>query len=407
MYVNHTNAFQFYGEILLQVDWSAVSTNYIESGNESVVGRFHHLLLNILLMLATSKSVSESAERKLTALLQQTASFQWNHLVVEDTARTCQWYAHTVNSELLLDRQSIVWHILSFLQNVTGFHSRGEQSGTTSEVLVMRRNVYFQTVTNILTRCSSAKNRIADFQFVFDGLLSAIETTISYNTTNPMNELVLHCSTFLCMLNSVPQGPFSSTLKSTLESHLLSTTCSMTVLALISACSRSVASLQEMVSLLETAIGVHFTRLSEGELTNSWVPVMQAFVVPELSKDDFVNEAIRQNAFLTLYSFNLRRMMTATSQREQYDVMVDCVQWCSKPQLNEKSESKLLLLFLQVFDVVRCQLAQFQYSNNELRSLAKYMMFLSASCQSQGEDKTYSGVLGAIGIGRKSALTKE
>lgn len=383
--------------------------SYINSGNESAVSRFHYLLLNILLMLTTSKSICNSpTSSKLAVLLETAASFQWRYLILEDTARTCQWYAQTACSELLLDKDSIVSGALKFLQKVTGFVDPAEQRvAPENEVLIANRNLYVQTVTTLLTRCSSLNNRIADFELVINALLLTIEATVVYNTNNPMNELVVHCSTFLSMLNNVSPGPFTATVKSAMEMHLLVTSCSMTVLAFISAASRSVASLQEMVELLESKIDVHFRRLSDGQLSNSWVPIMNAFVVPELSKEDFVTEGIRQNAILTLYSFNLRRISQIATQQEQFDVMVDCVQWCSKPHLDEKSEAKLLLLFLQVFDIVRVQLAQFQYSNAELRALAKYMMFLSVSCQSQGEDKTYSGVLGAIGIGKRSNLTKE
>ena len=179
------------------------------------------------------------------------------------------------------------------------------------------------------------------------------------------------------------------------------------VLAFMSAASRCLASLQDMVSLLESAISCHFVRLHDGEVRNSWTPVMEAFVVPELSKEDFVNEALKQNALLTLYSYNISRIGHVASQAEHLDIMIDCVTWCSKPQLDKDNEAKILLMWLQIFDIIRTVSVQCQVSDEQWKSIAKYMMFLTASVQAQGEDKHYSGVLGVIGIGRRSGLSKE
>ena len=195
--------------------------------------------------------------------------------------------------------------------------------------------------------------------------------------------------------------------KSAINAHLLSTSCSMLVLAFISSASRCLASLTDMISLLESAISCHFIRLYDGELHNSWIPIMQSFVIPELNKDDFVNEALKQNALLTLYAYNLYRLNHVTLQAEQLEIMIDCVTWSSKPQLDKDSEAKLALLWLQIFDIIRMQSAQNQLSNEQWKTIAKYMMFLVAATHAQGEDKHYTGVLGAIGIGRRSGLTKE
>jgi len=342
---------------------------------------------------------------KLRSVINDITLFQWNTLVLEDTARICQWYAQNVDSEQILEGGSIVWVVLDFLKQVCGFFYI--DGLVTDEVVVAKRSIYIQVIVTCVTRCSSLKGRATDFQWLIEKMLGDIEQTLTFNLTNPMHELVTHCSYCLSILNSITAGPVCIAVKSTLDSYLLSTRSSSMVLAFMSAASRCLASLQDMVSLLENAITCHFVRLHDGELRNSWAPIMQAFVVPELSKEDFVSEALKQNALLTLYSYNLSRIGRVASQAEHLDIMIDCVTWCSKPQLDKDSEAKVLLLWLQIFDIIRTVSAQSHVSDEQWKSIAKYMMFLSASTQTLGEDKHYSGVLGVVGIGRRSGLTKE
>ncbi|XP_066931851.1 ectopic P granules protein 5 homolog [Clytia hemisphaerica] len=405
IYNTDRNTFKFYASVLLDVDWENVGVTYLNSGNNSLVSQFHQLLLHNILMFTTSSYLANKCKVKLCTMLVAIKNFRWNTLILEDTARVCQWYSQNMDSALILEKESIVWRTLDFLKQVCGFFYL--EGLVTDDIVITKRNIYIQVMTTLITRCSSQKKQVSEFQWVMKQLLSDIESTVGYNSTNPMYELITHCSNCLSLQNHIAQGPIAIAIKSSIDSHLLSTSCAMMVLACISSASRCLANLADMVSLLEQAISCHFVRLNDAELRNAWTPIMQAFVIPELSKEDFVAEAIKQNALLTLYSYNLHRMNNLRTQAEHLDIMVDCVTWCSKPQLDKDSEAKLLLLWLQTFDIVRTQAAQKQLSNEHWKSIAKYMMFLVASTHVQGEDKYYSGVLGMVGIGRRSDLSKE
>ena len=69
-----------------------------------------------------------------------------------------------------------------------------------------------------------------------------------------------------------------------------------------------------------------------------------------------------------------------------------------------RSQHTIRGIWLQIFDVVRQQVIQYQFST-QFQSLAKYLLHLAYSCHKMGEDKTYSGLLGVIGLGRKSELS--
>ena len=310
---------------------------------------------------------------QLKSLFDTIRAFQWDRLVLEDLARVCQWFAQHVNSELILDQDSIVWCALDFLKQACGF-AFIEEGHATDQVVVAKRNIYIQVIVTMVTRCSSLKNKVIEFEWIMKQLLADIESTVGLNPTDPASELVTHCSTCLSIQNVLVSGPVATAIKSTISAHLFTTNCAMLVLAFMSAAPRCLATISDMVRLLESAIHCHFVRLCEGELVNSWTPVLRAFVVPELSKDDFVVEAIKQNALLTLYTYNLCRTHQATAQAEQFDIMIDCVTWSSKPQLDKETEAKLMLLWMQIFNIIQVQAAQNQLSDQQWKTIARYVL---------------------------------
>ena len=344
----------------------------MSSCQQNTNSQFHHLLLHIVLLFTTSDPLVKKFSPKLKSMFDTIQGFYWESLVLEDMSRVCEWFAQHVNSELILDRNSILWRALDFLKQACGFVLF--EGRPADEMVVAKRNIYIQVIVTILTRCSSLRNQTGEFECVMKHLLADIESTVGFNFTDPASELATHCSTCLSIQNVIASGPVATAIKSTISSHLLSTNCAMLVLAFMSAAPRCLAAISDMVSLLESAINCHFVRLHDGDLRNSWTPVLRAFVVPELSKDDFVVEAIKQNALLTLYTYNLCRTHQATLQAEQFDIMIDCVTWSSKPQLDKDTEVKLILLWMQIFNIVRLQAAQNEVSDEQWKTVARYVI---------------------------------
>ena len=70
--------------------------------------------------------------------------FRWNTLVLEDTARVCQWYAQNMDSALILEKDSIVWRTLAFLKQVCGFFYL--EGLVTDDIVITKRNIYVQVM---------------------------------------------------------------------------------------------------------------------------------------------------------------------------------------------------------------------------------------------------------------------
>lgn len=65
-------------------------------------------------------------------------------------------------------------------------------------------------------------------------------------------------------------------------------------------------------------------------------------------------------------------------------------------------ESKVVLL---LHKVLQLSVRQVYYASGPLNDLTKQLSFLASSLHSLGEDKASTGLLGAIGFGKKSQLS--
>lgn len=357
-------------------------------------------------MMAADIPILQQLTAKLTYLFKTAKTFQWNLLGLEETGHVLRWYSENVDSSLILQKESFLYTTLDLCLHVCGFTTKDENLDNLS---LQRRNLYTQMIVTLLARCSSLKDckeRIHEFRHATEKLLDTIESIFKFNKVNPLEELVMHISSTLNLLNLISNQTLYQSFMASIESYLLRTGCSMVVLAVITATSISVASIEQMVFIIEKAISCHFMRLSDGELLNSWSPVINAFMVPELEIDNFMDESLKQKAILTLYTYSVHCVSKSDKPSYQLDVLFDIVHWCTKIQPDRECESKFLLLWLQIFNIVHSQTPRNMLESDAQR-LNQYMLLFAKTCLVKGEEKIYDGVLGMIGIGRRNPLSKE
>ncbi|XP_047133521.1 ectopic P granules protein 5 homolog isoform X1 [Hydra vulgaris] len=406
-HITYPAAFPFFVELFFNIDLENVVCNcsLIESPN--ILGQFHQVLLNIFVVMATNQELKFSCN-KLKDVFYKARSLYWNFMVLEQTARSCQWFAETADSFSVFNQESLTWSMINMLEFVCGYHDDGSQF-LHDDYIIAKRNIFVQVIVTLISRCSlTVTPKSANYSFVINRLFSLIESVLVYNSSESaqMQELVVHCVTAFNLLNSISSSEIFAVIKENIHSYLQGSKSQLLVLAFISAASRSIASLEHLVSILEMSIECFFSRLCGEESQNSWVQVYQAFVLPELNKEEFLKEALNQSAYLTLYTFNLHLIPQAQCLGEYLIMLANTIQWCSKPSAPIDYESKLLLLWLQIFDIVRI-LDLRDLSKTQHQQLIKHLNFFNIFCQSKSEEKIYSGILGSLGVGRKSHLSKE
>lgn len=167
-----------------------------------------------------------------------------------------------------------------------------------------------------------------------------------------------------------------------------------------------------------------------------WGPVLASLQVPELTMDDFLSESQSGGSFLTLYAFILQRLnseYTAANQRRilalistwttqvfpRFDPKFDPVKFSASCSLLETfiwrflsvssglgDEAKLFLWWHKALNLSVEQL-QPQAGNTEGLGVIMGLVRLQTRLLQLGEERLNSGLLGAIGLGKKSPVSNK
>ncbi|EDO31384.1 predicted protein [Nematostella vectensis] len=113
-------------------------------------------------------------------------------------------------------------------------------------------------------------------------------------------------------------------------------------------------------------------------------------------------ECIHQSALLTLYTYVLLRLSQCTSPKQEMTVLADIVSWCSRMKIRRQFEDRAPLFWHKILQLA---LRQADYSGEPLNNVARQLSFLITTLHQLGEDKDSSGLLGAIGFGKKSSYS--
>ena len=177
-------------------------------------------------------------------------------------------------------------------------------------------------------------------------------------------------------------------------------------LPLVTAGCRSLASLTIMAKLVELAIECHFRahpkplvdslRLPRDTSQYGWQRVASSLVLPDSSLHEFLQICVSECSVLVLHAYIMQRLYSGRSPQQEMEVAVQAVQWCSQVKPKLKQEAKLFLLWEKAINILLIQ-ARTSYT-----SVVPHISSLATVLSRAGEDKATEGILGVIGLGKKS-----
>ena len=357
-------------------------------------------LLKLFTILSVDKDFIAKTRSKFEDLNRVAVGFPWQCLDVPNVQFVCEWFAENCDPATVVDESSYTTCALVLLKSACGFKLPPHE--VHYKLFSSKRHCYVKAFVKLLTRvASSRKIKSPHLNTAVTALLCDIESVETLNTQDAKNELLVLCPTLLSLLNCIPEGIVLDEIEKCIHNYMSETNCVLLVLSVLSSASRAIASLNHLVALMEKCIESHFIRQSDGDLKHAWNQITEVLVVPDLNREEFIRKALVQQCLLTLYACNYQKLSLAKSQSDELTVLVDIVQWCSQIPPTSNCQEKFLLLWWQIFDIVRRLVGRYN-SNSQYQQLARYMLYLAHACQQIGEDKTYSGLLGVIGIGKKS-----
>uniref|UniRef100_A0A8D0ZKW2 Ectopic P granules protein 5 homolog n=1 Tax=Sus scrofa TaxID=9823 RepID=A0A8D0ZKW2_PIG len=177
----------------------------------------------------------------------------------------------------------------------------------------------------------------------------------------------------------------------------------LVVLPLLTAACQSLASVRHMAETTEACITAYF---KEGSLNQNlgWGPILVSLQVPELTIEEFLQECLSLGSYLTLYVYLLQCLNSEQTLRNEMKVLLILSKWLE--QVYPSSMQEEAKLFLWWHQVLQLSLVQTEQNDSILtESVIRILLMLQGRQSLLAEERLSSGILGAIGLGRKSPLS--
>lgn len=408
------SCFLFMGEVLCEVNWVSVlseqlQTTYPSLTSELAVPKESHnmlvYLLYMLVFLAKEEQLLSQQDSPLLMLLVQSTSMPWHHLDLSSYQGILGYVSTHYPPSLLLSPDSAPQLLLKLLRSAAGLHPCLSGDPHTEETL--KAGAYIRwCVQSLITLEQGGSISLNSLETQLDILLGGI-ITFNPPETGLEERHMAFCNLFsdaLTLLNGVGVSTGES-----LAAHVIAWLDrkgrGLPILPLLTACSRCLASVRHMTRIMEACITAYFNHAEEESV--GWGLVLASLQVPELTVEDFLSESQSGGSFLTLYAFILQRLnseYTATNERR---ILALINTWTNQVfPSGPGDEAKLFLWWHKALSLSAEQL-QPQAGNSEVSGVVFGLLRLQSRLLQMGEDRLNSGLLGAIGLGKRSPVSNK
>ncbi|KAL0979304.1 hypothetical protein UPYG_G00183410 [Umbra pygmaea] len=398
------SCFLFLGAVLCEVNWVSVLSDSLQASSKSNMESHNMLvyLLYMLVFLTKEEQLLSQPDSAVFSLLGQSSSLPW-HLVDHSSYQGIMGYVGThYPSSLVLSTDAAPHALLQSLRSAAGLQPRPQ--GMPHQDEKVKAGVFVRwSVQCLVSLEQSGSISLANLETQLETLLNSI---ITFNPPDVDLEQrhMAFCALFcdsLALLNGVGVST-GEALVACVIGWLDRKGQGFPVLPLLTACSRCLASVRHMTRIAEACITAYFTHGEE--LGGGWGPVLVSLQVPELTMNDFLSESQSGGSFLTLYVYILQRLNMDPTANNEKRILTLLNTWTSQVFPSGPADEAKLFLWWHKALVVSVE----QLGLGEGRGLAPVLTGLlglqTRLCQ-MGEERLSSGLLGAIGLGRRSPLS--
>uniref|UniRef100_A0A669EDX4 Ectopic P-granules autophagy protein 5 homolog (C. elegans) n=1 Tax=Oreochromis niloticus TaxID=8128 RepID=A0A669EDX4_ORENI len=379
------SCFLFMGEVLCEVNWVSVLSDHLQTPPESHTMLVY--LLYMLVFLAKEEQLLSQQDSPLFSLLVQSTSLPWHKLDLSSYQSILGYVSTHYPPSLLLSADSAPQLLLKSLRSAAGLHLCPAYICWCVQSLVTLEQGGSITLTSLEAQ-----------------LETLLESIITFNPPEVDLEQrhMAFCSLFsdaLALLNGVGVSTGEA-----LAAHVITWLDrkgrGFPTLPLLTACSRCLASVRHMTRIMEACITGYFNHESVG-----WGPVLASLQVPELTVDDFLSESQSGGSFLTLYAFILQRLNSEYTAANERRTLALINTWTNQVfPSGPADEAKLFLWWHKSLNLSAEQL-QPQAGLTEVSGVILGLMRFQTRLLQLGEERLNSGLLGAIGLGKRSPVS--
>ncbi|XP_036101664.1 ectopic P granules protein 5 homolog isoform X4 [Molossus molossus] len=397
------SCFLFLGSVLCEVNWVSVLSDAWSPSPLPETRSMVVCLLFMMILLAKEDQLVDQPGSPLLSLLGQTSSLSWHLVDIVSYQSVLSYFSSHYQPAILLTKEPSAESIVKLLKVTAGLSIPTESQKHLDAVPKCRAFIH-QMVQFLSSLEQNGKITLATLEQEMSKLLDDI---IVFNLpdvdsqTRHMALSSLFMEVLMMMNNAtIPTAEF---LRGSVRTWIGQKVHGLVVLPLLTAACQSLASVRHMAETTEACITAYF---KEGSLNQSlgWGPILVSLQVPELTIEEFLQECLSLGSYLTLYVYLLQCLNSKQTLRNEMEVLLVLSKWLE--QVYPRSVQEEAKLFLWWHQVLQLSLIQTEQNDSVLTaSVVRILLMLQSRQSLLAEERLSSGILGAIGFGRKSPLS--
>ncbi|XP_043744796.1 ectopic P granules protein 5 homolog [Cervus elaphus] len=397
------SCFLFLGSVLCEVNWVSVLSDAWSPSPRPETRGMVVCLLFMMILLAKEDQLVDQTDSPLLTLLGQTSSLSWHLVDIVSYQSVLGYFSSHYQPSIILAKESSAELIVKLLKVSAGL-SVPTDSQKHLDAVPKCRAFTHQMVQFLSSLEQNGKITLAVLEQEMSKLLDDI---IVFNPpdldsqTRHMALSSLFMEVLMMMNNAtVPTAEF---LRGSIRTWIGQKVHGLVVLPLLTAACQSLASVRHMAETTEACITAYF---KEGSLNQNlgWGPILVSLQVPELTTEEFLHECLSLGSYLTLYVYLLQCLNSEQTLRNEMKVLLLLSKWLE--QVYPSSVQEEAKLFLWWHQALQLSLVQTEQNDSVLtEAVIRILLMLQGRQNLLAEERLSSGILGAIGLGRKSPLS--
>uniref|UniRef100_A0A8B9P2L5 Ectopic P-granules autophagy protein 5 homolog n=1 Tax=Apteryx owenii TaxID=8824 RepID=A0A8B9P2L5_APTOW len=392
------SCFLFLGYVLCEINWVSVLS---DAWNPNPHPETHNMIVCLLYMM-----VLLAKEEQLTVinLLGQTSSLPWQLVGISSYQSIISYCNSHYPPSVILARDAAAELIVKLLKISAGFGASSDSHIHLDATLKCRAYIH-QVVQFLSTLEQSGKITLAVLEQEMSKLLDDI---IIFNPpdmdlqTRHMALSSLFTETLMMMNNS--SVTTAESLRGSLRKWVDRKVHGLLAMPLLTAACQSLASVRHMAETTEACITAYFNEDSPHHQDLGWGPILASLQVPELTMEEFLQECLSLGSYLTLYVYLLQCLNTDQTLTNEMKILQTISKWLE--QVYPSSAKEEAKLFLWWHKAMQLSLIQMEQDDAILiESVIRTLLSIQGRQCQLAEERLTSGILGAIGLGRRSPLS--
>ncbi|XP_058533133.1 ectopic P granules protein 5 homolog isoform X1 [Ochotona princeps] len=397
------SCFLFLGSVLCEVNWVSVLADAWSPSPLPETQSMIVCLFFMMILLAKEVELVDQPDSPLLSLLGQTSSLSWHLVDIMSYKSVLGYFSSHYPPSIILAKESSAELIVKLLKVSAGLSIPADSQKHCDAVPKCQAFIH-QMVQFLSTLEQNGKITFAVLEQEMSKLLDDIIVFNPPDLDSRMRHMALS-SLFmevLMMMNSatVPTAEF---LRGSICTWISQKVHGLVVLPLLTAACQSLASVRHMAETTEVCITAYF---KEGSFNQNlgWGPILVSLQVPELTIEEFLKECLALGSYLTLYVYLLQCLNSEQTLQNEMKMLLSLSKWVE--QVYPSSTQEEAKLFLWWHQVLQLSLVQTEQNDSVLtESVIRILLMLQSRQSVVAEERISSGILGAIGLGRKSPLS--